>query len=107
MSNNDGPFECIADQFGLRRLYPRGRLFSGAGDCDSGRMACEDQPSLSETEDSAKPEIGACEFAVGIIFAGSENRTCLTGCFCPATVFKDPKVYPGCDIRKEKLAEQT
>ncbi|HLN89942.1 MAG TPA: hypothetical protein VK253_07740 [Candidatus Binatia bacterium] len=108
MSNNDEPFECLADRFGLKRLYPRGRLFSGAGAVHGSRGECEDKPSLAEKEDSANPDIGQCEFAVGLVFGGSENRTCVCGCFCPATVFKDPKVFSRCDTRKEQLAaEQT
>lgn len=110
MSDDNEQLECVVDQFGLKRLYPNGRLFAGfsASVSDKSRRACSVQHSPTQTKKSAEPEPEACEFAVGLIFGGSENRTCVAGCFCPATVFKDPQVYPSCVIRKEKLAaEQT
>jgi hypothetical protein len=109
MSDEGKQLECVADEFGLKRLYPRSRLFTGSGTIvrDKSHRTCAVQPSSLQTEKSAKPEIEACEFAVGLIVAGSENRICVCGCFCEATIFKNSKVYAGCDIRKEKLAEQT
>jgi hypothetical protein len=107
VSSDDGKqSETVLDQFGPRRLYPRNRLFSGAGQ----RAACAVHPAARSSpykSNEAAPLPDCCEFATGIIFEGSENRTCsVTGCFCPAAVFKDPAVYPSCDARKEKLAAE-
>lgn len=104
MSEKGKQVETVLDQFGLKHLYSHGHSFS-----DSGTLAaCGVQRSSPYEAKSAAALPGACEFATGIIFAGSENRTCsATKCFCPATVFTDPKIYPVCSIRKEKLLEQT
>ena len=97
--------ETVLDQFGLRRLYPKDRMFSGQGQ----RAACAVRPVVYSSRDVAEPLPGCCEFATGLIMDGIEARTCsVTTCFCPPAVFKDPKVSDGCSTRKEKLlAEQT
>jgi hypothetical protein len=96
--------ETVLDQFGLKHLYSRSRTFSGS----EKHAASVTQRSSPYEAKSAAALPGCCEFATGLIFEGSENRTCnVTKCFCPATVFTDPKIYPGCTIRKEKLLEQT
>lgn len=101
--------ETVLEQFGYRRVFPRSRLYSGS---DGRRAACAVQPSARRSlfaTEWVEPLPGCCMFATGIITEGSESRVCsLTGCFCPATVFKDPAIFKGCDTRKEKLAaEQT
>ena len=49
-----------------------------------------------------------CEFASGVITAACLGRNCsVHGCYCPPSVFRDPKVFVDCSTRKEKLlAEQ-
>ena len=49
-----------------------------------------------------------CEFATGVITAACLGRNCsVHKCYCPPSVFKDPKVFVDCSTRKEKLlAEQ-
>jgi hypothetical protein len=96
--------ETVLDQFGLKHLQSRGHTFSDS----ETRASCVVQQSSPYESKSAAPLAGCCEFATGIFFEASENRTCaVTKCFCPATVFTDPKIYPVCSIRKEKLLEQT
>lgn len=84
--------ETILEQFSLRRLYPRHRLWHE----DEGlpRPACAVVPSC-------------CEFAVGIVSERSEGRICsVDDCYCSPSIFKNPIVYLACEIRLEKLKEQ-
>jgi hypothetical protein len=107
LSDEGKQLECVADQFGLRRLYPRDRLFSGQGQ----RAACAVHPSARRSPyaaDVAEPLPGCCEFATGIIFEGSESRTCsiTDWSFCSAKFFKDSHSFEKCSARKEKLAAE-
>ena len=105
MTEKGKQVETVLDQFGLKHLYSRDHAFS-----DSGKFAsCAIQRSSPYESKSAAVMPGCCEFATGLIFGASENRTCaVTKCFCPATVFKESKIFENCSIRKEKLtAEQT
>ena len=104
MSDESRQVETVLDQFGLKHLYSRNRTFSDSGT----RAACEVQRSSPYETKIAAALPGCCEFATGIIFAGSENRTCSAAkwIFCPATNFKDRKIYLSCTIRKEKLSSE-
>jgi hypothetical protein len=50
-----------------------------------------------------KPNAGLCEFVGDIIDPVCEGRYCSDGTFCPASCFKDPKVFARCTFRLEKL----
>lgn len=105
MSDEGKHVETVLDQFGPNHLFPRGRLFTGAGSGAGRRAACAVQRGPKVLE----PLPGCCEFATGFICEGAVNRTCsVTKCFCPAGVFRDPVNFENCSARKEKLsAEQT
>jgi len=98
VSNKSKQVETVLDQFGLKHLYSHGHTFSG-----SGKLAASRSSPYEAKSAAVLP--GCCEFVTGIIFEGSENRTCcVTKCFCPAIVFKDPKIFENCSTSKEKLA---
>ena len=101
VSNENRRVETVLDQFGLKHLYSRNRTFSDSGT----RAACEVQRSSPYETKIAAALPGCCEFAIGIIFAGSENRTCSAAqwIFCPARVFKDHTVYQTCPIRMKRI----
>ena len=103
MTDESKQVETVLDQFGLKHLHSHNQTFSGSGK----RAACAVQRSSPYEDKSVEVLPGCCEFATGFIFVGSENRTCsVTKCFCPATVFKDSKIFEKCSTRKEKLAAE-
>ena len=66
---------------------------------------CAVQPSIHALKVVA-PLPDCCEFATGVITEACLGRNCsVLGCYCPPSVFRDPKVFEGCSTRKEKLAE--
>jgi len=90
----------------MKHMQSRSHTFSDIGTRD----ACSVQRSSPYSPETAATLPGCCEFAIGIITAGSVNRTCSAAdfSFCDATYFSNPKSYLGCRVRKEKLAaEQT
>jgi hypothetical protein len=105
VSDESRQVETVLDQFGLKHLYSRNRRFSDSGT----RAACEVQWSSPYETKIAAALPGCCEFATGIIFAGSENRTCSAAqwIFCPARVFKDPTVYQTCPVRMKRISEKS
>ena len=65
---------------------------------------CAVQPSVYGSKVAA-PLPGCCEFATGVITEACSGRNCgVHGCYCPPSVFRDPKVFGDCSTRKEKLA---
>jgi hypothetical protein len=108
MSDDKESFECLLDQFSLKRLYPKDRLFKGSGSVSDGSYRKPANQNFSpKPEEPIELESDICEFAVGKCFGGSENRVCVCGSFCPAKVFKVPKSFLECSTRIEKLKEQT
>jgi hypothetical protein len=99
-------FETVVDQFGLRRLYPRSRLFAGYDRA----AACAVQPSARHSSygvewGEAAPR--CCMFATGVIAEGLEGRACsLNGCFCPSQVYKDCKVFQNCTCRTQEKEQR-
>ncbi len=97
--NRDDKAMTVLDQFSLRRLYPRGRLFNEVRQ----RPTCAEQHDTFQVSlkiDWADAPPGCCMFATGLITADAVGRVCeLTGCFCPPDVFKDPKVFQMCSSR--------
>jgi hypothetical protein len=90
--------ETVADQFGLKRLYPGSQLFNNT---DTGTHAV--QPSAEAPVSAGLAPIGSCEFVGELVAAGCEGRYCSDGTFCSPKVFADAKVFVGCPTRKDKL----
>ena len=106
MTEKGKQIETVLDQFGMKHLRSYGHSFSDSGT----HAACAVQRSSNSESKSAAALPGCCEFATGIIWAGSENRICsaTSGTFCPASDFKNPKMVESCIFRKRKLEpEQT
>ncbi len=108
MSGESGSEErkTVLEEFSLKRLFPRDRLFTGAGQSVAVQARCAVKPSVYRTE-HVEALAGCCEFGTGIVYAGCEGRTCsVTGCFCEPGVFRVAVVFEGCTIRREKLAAE-
>ena len=80
-----------------RPVWDVGR--DGRGVVQSAR--CARQPDV----DRSLPE-GCCEFVGGLVYVTFDGRTCADGTFCPARIFRDPKVFVGCPTRLEKLRDR-
>jgi hypothetical protein len=102
---SDEKDQTVLDQFSLKRLYGRDRLFSGPGK----RAACAVQPSPNSSASavvSVPPGAGCCEFVGASVNTGGDGCLCCDGTFCPKRIFGDAKVFCTCPTRLEKLKEQ-
>ena len=86
--------ETVLHQFGLKHLHISDPAF-----------AVPETPAVKRSSKTAAALPGCCEFATGIIYEGSENRTCsaTSGHFCPATDFMNTQRIECCIFRKRKL----
>jgi hypothetical protein len=101
VSSEGKQLETVADQFGLRRLYPRTLLFNSA-ETDQ-RTTCAIHPSIEKSMPVGLAPIGGCEFIGELVDSGCEGRYWSDGTFCSVKIFADPKVFVGCATRKDRL----
>ena len=94
MTEKGKQVETVLDQFSMKHLQTCDHAFSDSGK----RAVCSVRRSSLYSPETAAALPGCCEFAIGIITAGSENRTCSAAdfSFCDATFFMNPKSYLGC-----------